>query len=286
MNQTTNQNTNAQTWLIAGATGGFGSKLTEKLLARGDRVVATHRKPGALDPLTEQYGDRLVPLTLEMTDAASIRAAVEKAFARVTHIDRVVGNAGYGLVGAAEALSDAAIDRQIATNLVGAMHLIRAVLPALRAQGGGRFIQISSEGGQVAYPAFSAYHATKWGIEGFIEAVALEVAPFGIEMMIVEPGPTPTDFGRGIEMAAALPDYANTPAALVQQAVLDREFALTADLGRSVDVIIAAADRASMPRRLALGSTAYGHIHDALTQRLAELEAGRDQTLSADAVSV
>jgi NAD(P)-dependent dehydrogenase (short-subunit alcohol dehydrogenase family) len=113
----------------------------------------------------------------------------------------VVSNAGYGLFGAAEEVSDAQIERQVATNLVGSIHVIRAALPHLRAQGGGRIVQVSSEGGQIAYPSFSLYHATKWGIEGFVEAVAQEVAPFGIAFTLVEPGPTGTNFAAGLEHA-------------------------------------------------------------------------------------
>lgn len=273
-----------KTWLITGAARGFGRNMTEKLLARGDHVIATVRREGSLD----LGHPNLNILKMDLTDAGSIRAAVNEAFA-AQRIDVVVGNAGYGLFGAAEELADAAIARQIATNLVGAIDLVRATIPHFRAQGGGRFLQVSSEGGQVAYPGFSLYHATKWGIEGFIEAVSQELAGFGVEMMIVEPGPTPTDFAASVDFAAASPVYDGTTVDEVRRILsgiagggAGESFAKLADVGRSVDAMIAVADQAEMPRRLALGSTAFGNIHKALTARVAELEAQRDMTLSAD----
>ncbi|WP_172327450.1 SDR family oxidoreductase [Mangrovicoccus sp. HB161399] len=273
-----------KTWLITGAASGFGRAMTEQLLERGDRVIATVRRPGSL-----ALGHRnLTVLHLDLTDAASIEAAVAAAFA-TGRIDVVVGNAGYGIFGAAEELDAAAIDRQIATNLTGAIAFIRAVLPHLRAQGGGRLLQVSSEGGQVAYPGFSAYHASKWGIEGFVEAVSQEVASFGIETLIVEPGPTPTEFIGAIDMAPTLTEYDATAVGMVRSSLRNladgnssESFARLADLGRSVGAIIAAADAAAMPRRLALGSTAYGNIRAALAARLEELDAYREAALAAD----
>ncbi len=118
---------------------------------------------------------------------------------------------GYGLFGAAEEASDEQIERQIATNLTGSIQFLRAVLPHLREQGGGRIVQVSSEGGQIAYPSFSLYHATKWGIEGFVESVAKEVAPFDIDFIIAEPGPTATHFAEGLDRTPATPIYEDTP---------------------------------------------------------------------------
>jgi NAD(P)-dependent dehydrogenase (short-subunit alcohol dehydrogenase family) len=132
-----------------------------------------------------------------VTGTAALREVVERSFARLERIDVIISNAGYGLFGAAEELSDEQINLMIATNLVGSIQLIRAALPHLRAQGGGRIIQISSYGGQVAFPGNSMYHATKWGIEGFVEAVAQEVASFGIGMTLVEPGGARTEFRYG-----------------------------------------------------------------------------------------
>lgn len=188
----------SKTWLITGTSTGLGRLMTERLLARGDKVIATLRKSGALDDLQAQYNGRLHILLLDVTDTDAVLRTVQQAFDFAGRIDVLVSNAGYGLFGAAEEVSDAQIDRQIATNLIGPIQLIRAALPALRRQGGGRIVQISSEGGQIAWPNFSLYHATKWGIEGFIESVAQEVAPFGIDFMIAEPGPTATNFAGGL----------------------------------------------------------------------------------------
>lgn len=273
----------AQTFLITGTSSGFGRLLTERLLARGDRVVATLRRPGPLDDLRGRFSDRLRVETLDVTDAGAVRGVVDRAFALMGRIDAVVSNAGYGLFGAAEEVSDAQIDRQVATNLVGSIQVIRAALPHLRAQGGGRIVQVSSEGGQIAYPNFSLYHATKWGIEGFVEAVAQEVAPFGIACTLVEPGPTGTNFGAGLEHADVLPAYDDTPAGDVRRMIASGGFPIKGDARRSVDAMIAAMDSEHPPLRLALGSTAYASIGVALAERLRALEAQKDVALSADA---
>ena len=174
-----------RTWFITGVSSGFGRRLTDQLLERGDRVVGTVRDTGKAVDLLERYPEAFRAEVLDVADTAAIRDVVERSFAQLGRIDVVISNAGYGLFGAAEELSDKQIDDMIATNLVGSIQLIRAVLPHLRGQGGGRIIQISTYGGQVAFPGNSLYHATKWGIEGFAESVAQEVASFGIGMTIV-----------------------------------------------------------------------------------------------------
>lgn len=158
----------SKTWLITGTSTGLGRLMTERLLARGDSVIATLRKPGALDDLRAQYGGQLHVLLLDVTETDAVRRTVQQAFDFAGRIDVLVSNAGYGLFGAAEEVSDTQIDRQIATNLTGPIQLIRAALPALRRQGGGRIVQISSEGGQIAWPNFSLYHATKWGLKDLL----------------------------------------------------------------------------------------------------------------------
>jgi NAD(P)-dependent dehydrogenase (short-subunit alcohol dehydrogenase family) len=271
-----------KTWFVSGAASGLGREMAEQLLARGDTVAGTTRRDGALADLSERYGGRLHDLPLELTDTASVRAAIGEAFDRLGRIDVVVSNAGYGLVGAAEEVSDAQIDRQIATNLVGSIQLIRAALPRLRDQGGGRIVQVSSEGGQIAYPNFSLYHASKWGIEGFIEAVSQEVAPFGIDFIIAEPGPTLTKFRDGLVHATPLAVYDETPAGQVRRAIGSGSFVLKGDAARTAAAIIAAADSARPDLRLVLGSTAYNSISKALAQRLASVERQRDVAFSAD----
>ncbi len=150
---------------------------------------------------------------LELTDTTAIRDVIDRSFTNLGRIDVIVSNAGYGLFGAAEELSDEQVEHIIATNLTGSINLIRAALPHLRAQGGGRVIQLSSYGGQVAFPGNSLYHATKWGIEGFVEAVAQEVTPFGIGMTLVEPGGAHTEFRhRSAQVADLATEYDQIPA--------------------------------------------------------------------------
>ena len=271
-----------KTWLITGASSGLGRSMTEQLLARGDRVAATVRRADALADLQQNYGESLSVMRLDLADTASIRAAVAEAFARWERIDIIVSNAAYGLVGAAEELTDAQIERQIAVNLTGTIQFIRAVLAPLRQQGGGRVVQVSSEGGQVVYPAFSLYHATKWGIEGFVETVTKEVEPFGIDFLIAEPGPTATNFGAGIDLATAIAAYADTPAGAVRRMVEERAVEIKGDAGRTVRAIIAAADSTNPPLRLPLGSSAYENLTRELARRLAEIEAQREVAYSAD----
>jgi NAD(P)-dependent dehydrogenase (short-subunit alcohol dehydrogenase family) len=271
-----------KTWFITGASSGLGRLMTEKLLHRGDRVIGAARRTGALSDLASAHAGRLDVVSLDLVDTAAVRAAIDQAFQRAGRIDVVVSNAGYGLFGAGEELSDEQIDRQLATNLTGSIQLIRASLPHLRSQGGGRIVQVSSEGGQVAYPGFSLYHASKWGIEGFIEAVAQEVAPFGIDFIIAEPGPTGTNFGAALDHAERSGIYEETPAGEVRRLIAGGEFVIRGDAASTVEAIIEAADSDHPPLRLALGGTAYENIRAALTKRLEALEAQRDVAFSAD----
>lgn len=268
-------------WFITGASSGLGLGMTERLLRRGDAVVATARRVEALAGLKARYPERLAVERLDVTDTGRLRHTVERAFAG-GRIDVVVSNAGYGLFGAAEELSDAQIDRQIATNLTASIQLIRATLPHLRGQGGGRILQVSSEGGQMAYPSFSVYHATKWGIEGFVEAVAQEVAPFRITMTLIEPGPTGTGFGAALDRADESALYDATPAGDVRRAIATGGFELTGDAEHTVAAMIAAGDTEAPSRRVTLGSTAFNSIEQALTRRLDELRAQRIVAFAAD----
>jgi len=273
---------NEKNWLITGASSGLGRLMTERLLGRGARVVATARRTEALGDLRALHGERLSVAALDVTEPAAVRAVVDGAFWRWPRIDVIVNNAGYGLFGAAEEVSDEQIERQLATNLVGSIQVIRAALPHLRRQGGGRIVQVSSEGGQIAYPNFSLYHATKWGIEGFIESVAQEVAPFGVDFLIVEPGPTGTSFGANLVRATPLPAYDATPAADVRRAIDTGRFVVRGDAEKTVDAMIAAADAEAPPLRLTLGGTAYESISSALRRRLEAIEEQRELAYSVD----
>ncbi|PJI91161.1 SDR family oxidoreductase [Luteimicrobium subarcticum] len=280
--------TRTRTWLITGVTSGFGREITAQLLAVGDRVVGTVRGTEKVADLLERYPDTFRAPLLDVTDAAAVRDTVDRAFAGEPfgddgRVDVVVSNAGYGLFGAAEELSDAQVDRMIATNLRGSIQLIRASLPHLRAQGGGRVVQISSYGGQVAFPGNSLYHATKWGIEGFAESVAAEVAGFGIGLTIVEPGGARTEFRYGsAQVAGAIPAYAGTPARSFE-AMLDPANGLAAgDPVRMAARIIESVDVEPAPLRLVLGSQALDSTVATLQQRVAGFEAQRDVAASTD----
>ncbi len=271
-----------QTWFITGASSGFGRGLTEKLLARGDRVAATVRRPKVLADLRAEHGARLWIATLDMTDIDAVRATVDRAFRELGRIDVVVSNAGYGLFGAAEEATDAQVRHQIDTNLLGSIVVIRAALPHLREQGGGRVLQVSSEGGQITYPAFSLYHATKWGIEGFVEAVAKEVAPFGIAFTLVEPGPAGTSFGSGMVRTEPMQAYESTAAGDIRRAVSSGAFEIVGDPDRMVDAMLACTEVTPAPLRLTLGGSSYDSIRAALTERLAALDAQRALAFSTD----
>lgn len=271
-----------KTWFITGASSGLGFEMTQQLLAQGHTVIATLRRSGTLRQLEQEYRERLDVVQLDLIDPESIVSAVEGAFQRHGRLDMIVSNAAYGLFGAAEELTNEDIDRQIATNLTGSIHLIRAALPLLRRQGGGRIVQVSSEGGQIAYPGFSLYHATKWGIEGFIESVAQEVAPFGIDFIIAEPGPTGTNFGANLVSAKPMDAYDETAAGAVRRAITAGSFEIKGDAVRTVAAIISAAESETPSLRLALGSTAYSSISQALSARLSALETQREIANSAD----
>jgi len=272
-----------RTWFITGVNSGFGRQLTEQLLKRGDRVVGTVRNIGkVVDPL-KRYPKTFRADVLDVTDTAAIREVVERSFAQLERIDVIISNAGYGLFGAAEELSDQQIDHIVATNLVGSIQLIRAALPHLRAQGGGRIIQISSYGGQVAFPGNSMYHATKWGIEGFVESVAQEVASFGIGMTIVEPGGARTEFRHGsAQVAKLMPIYDGTPAHTFLRMLDPKQGLAPGDPARMAARIIESVDIEPAPLRMMLGSQALESTLTTLRKRIAGFEAQTELAASTD----
>ena len=268
------------TWFITGTSSGFGRLLTERLLARGDRVAATLRRPEALDDLRAAHGDRLWLAGLDVTDAGTVHRVLADAFAALGTIDVVVNNAGYGVFASVEEAADEQIRRVIDTNLLGSINVIRAALPHLRAQGHGRILQVSTAGGQTTYPNFSYYHASKWGIEGFCETVAREIAPFGIGLTIVEPGATPTGFGRSLDTAPIMPEYEKTPAGEARRALAGGTLDVPNDPQKIVRAIIDLVDSGATPLRLPLGRDTYDDVRASLAARLAELDAHRDVAYS------
>jgi NAD(P)-dependent dehydrogenase (short-subunit alcohol dehydrogenase family) len=272
-----------RTWLITGVSSGFGRELTTQLLERGDRVVGTVRDTTKVADLNSKYPDDFVAEVLEMTDGAAVRELVDRTVERLGRIDVVVSNAGYGLFGAAEELSDEQVHDIIATNLTGSITLIRAALPHLRAQGGGRIIQISTYGGQVAFPGNSLYHATKWGIEGFCESVAAEVAPFGIGVTIVEPGGARTEFRYGsARVAELMPEYDGNPAHAFQRMLDPANGLAPGDPARMAARIIDSVDTQPAPLRMMLGSQALESTIAILRARIEDFQTQTDLAASTD----
>ncbi|MEV6039383.1 SDR family NAD(P)-dependent oxidoreductase [Nonomuraea sp. NPDC052116] len=203
----------SKTWFITGTSKGFGREWAQAALERGDRVAATARDLDALRPLADRYGNAVLPLQLDITDRDAVFAAVRRAAEHFGTLDVVVNNAGYGHFGMVEELTEAEIRAEMDTNFFGTLWVTQAVLPVLRAQGHGRIIQVTSEGGVRAFPGIGGYHASKWAVEGLSESLRQEVAPFGIDVICLEPGPYATDFGAGnIRTSAENPDYAKVRA--------------------------------------------------------------------------
>jgi NAD(P)-dependent dehydrogenase (short-subunit alcohol dehydrogenase family) len=197
----------SKVWFITGTSKGFGRIWAEAALERGDRVVATARNADTLTPLVDQYGDNVLALALDVQDKAAVDAAVEQAHARFGRLDVVVNNAGYGLFGAVEEVSEEQARAQVETNVLGALWVTQAALPIMREQGSGHIIQVSSIGGVNAFPGLGLYHASKWALEGFSQSLAAEVADFGIKVTLVEPAGFSTDW-RGPSAVVADPQPA------------------------------------------------------------------------------
>ena len=197
-----------KTWFITGTSRGFGREWAIAALERGDKVAATARDTATLDDLVAKYGDALLPIKLDVTDRAAGFAAVKQAQEYLGRLDIVINNAGYGHFGMVEELSEADIRNQLETNLLGALWITQAALPYMREQGSGHILQVSSIGGISAFPNVGAYHASKWGLEGFSQALAQEVKAFGINITLIEPAAFDTDWaGSSSKRSAENPAY-------------------------------------------------------------------------------
>jgi NAD(P)-dependent dehydrogenase (short-subunit alcohol dehydrogenase family) len=198
-------------WFITGTSRGFGREWAIAALERGDKVAATARDTATLADLSEKFGDAILPIQLDVTDHDADFAAVAQAHDHFGRLDIVVNNAGYGQFGFIEELSERQARDQIETNVFGALWVTQAALPFLRARGSGHIIQVSSIGGITAFQNVGIYHASKWALEGFSQALAQEVASFGIHVTLIEPGGFSTDWGgSSSKRATPLPDYAET----------------------------------------------------------------------------
>src|SRR6202051_1844015 len=238
-------------WFITGTSKGFGRVWAEAALARGDKVAATARDVKTLAPLVERFGDQVSAIPLDVKDKASVAAAITEAHTRFGRLDVVVNNAGYGLFGTIEEVSEAEARDQIETNLFGALWVTQAALPIMRAQGSGHIIQVSSIGGVNAFPTTGLYHASKWGLEGFSQSLAAEVAAFGIKVTIVEPGGYATDWsGPSAKHATPMPIYDSVRAARAPS----RASFVPGDPDASGPAILKVVDAEDPPLRIFLGT--------------------------------
>jgi len=265
----------SRVWFITGASTGFGRKLAEAVLAKGDRVVATARKEETLADLERQYPNHGRAVRLDITDLTQVTASVQAAINAFGRIDVLVNSAGAGLVGAVEEVSDAQIRQQFETNIFGLLNVIRAVIPLLRQQGSGHILNISGMGGQVSFPLASIYHATKYAIEGISESLAKEVATFGIKVTIIEPGAFKTGFaGRSMTYAERIAAYQPV------YGTMAKRFEPTGDPARAAQAMIQAVGADVPPLRLALGADALHLVREKLNSELEEYERWESVTVA------
>ncbi|MEI9994479.1 MAG: SDR family NAD(P)-dependent oxidoreductase [Rhizomicrobium sp.] len=265
-------------WFITGASKGFGYVWAEAALARGDKVAAAARNIGALDALAAKYGDRLMPVKLDVGDRAAAFAAVAAAHKRFGRIDIAINNAGYGLFGAIEEVSEDEARAQLETNLFGALWVTQAVLPIMRAQKSGHIIQISSIGGVWAVPTVGLYHASKWGLEGFSQALAAEVKELGIKVTIVEPGGFATEWGTtSAHRAQPLAAYDAARASLSGI----RTASKPGDPKATAAALFKIVDAEAPPLRVFFGDAGLKMIRIEYAQRLGEWEAWNDVSVLA-----
>jgi NAD(P)-dependent dehydrogenase (short-subunit alcohol dehydrogenase family) len=266
-------------WFITGTSKGFGRVWAEAALARGDKVAATARDVKTLEPLVKTYGDRVLALRLDVTNRQEVAESLASAHQRFGRLDIVVNNAGYGLFGAIEEISEAEARAQIETNLFGALWVTQAALPLLRARRAGHILQVSSVGGVGAFPNIGIYHASKWGLEGLSEALAQEVAAFGIKVTLVEPSGFSTDWaGASAKNAAPLAAYEPARAAMIER----RKLSPQADPRGTVKAILQLVDAPDPPLRLLLGSAAVRIANALYPQRLATWKSWEAVSIAAD----
>jgi NAD(P)-dependent dehydrogenase (short-subunit alcohol dehydrogenase family) len=255
----------SKVWFITGASRGFGRAFAIAALRRGDRVAATARNTESVKDLAEGYGDAVLPLRLDVTDRAGVGAAVAAAHEWFGRLDVVVNNAGYGLFGAVEELSEQQMRDQMETNFFGALWVTQAVLPILRAQGSGHLIQMSTIGGVAAFPTLGGYHASKWALEGLSESLAQEVADFGIKVTLVEPGRFDTDWlGSSAVLTDPNPVYEEVKKAVYAAVSADR----VGDPGAASRALLQIVDAEQPPLRVLFGSAPTQLVRHLYVQRL------------------
>jgi NAD(P)-dependent dehydrogenase (short-subunit alcohol dehydrogenase family) len=272
-----------KTWMITGSSRGFGHRLAEAVLDSGDNLVATARSTGSLKDLAETYGDRVRTVALDVTDPAAAKAAVDTAVREFGRLDVLVNNAGYANVAPIEDADPDDFRAQVETNLWGVINVTRAALPVLHAQHSGHVIQFSSIGGRLGTPGLGAYQLSKWGVEGFSEVLAQEVAPLGVKVTIIEPGGFRTDWaGSSMKAGENLhPDYQPTVGTVIE-GLRGSSGKQEGDPARAAKIIVDIAGSAEPPLRLLLGKGALRLARDITARRSAEDEAWAAVTESAD----
>ena len=271
---------NQRVWFITGSSTGFGRILAETVLRRGDRVIATARKPEQLEDLEKTYPDRTLTAKLDVTKPEEVRAAVDRAIANFGRIDVLVNNAGYGTMGAIEEVSDAEVRQQYETNVFGALDVMRAVLPQMRKQRSGYILNLSSVGGVVSFPGAGIYCSTKFALEGISEAMAKEVAPLGIKVTLVEPGAFRTDFnGRSLVATENLINDYDEAIGSFREWVRDVDGKQPGNPAKAVAAMIQAIESGNPPLRLPLGADAVTAIEAKLESVRADVDANREVTL-------
>src|SRR5215471_9613538 len=228
-----------QTWFITGSSRGFGRALVQAALDSGDSVVATPRRPEQLAEFTERYGDRVLPLALDVTDPGAVRAAISRGVEQFGRLDVVVNNAGYANLAPIETGDEEDFRFQFETNFWGVYNVSRAVIPQLRAQQGGVIVQFSSVGGRVGgSPGIASYQAAKFAVDGFSRVLAVETAPFGVKVVVVEPSGFRTDWAGSSMTVHVIPEaYASTVGAMTQ--MRDNPVGPAGDPDRAAEIIVA-----------------------------------------------
>lgn len=269
-------------WFITGSSRGLGHSLTTAVLASGGKVAATARNPEQLNDLVEKYPGQVYPIKLDVTDNEEISKAVADAVDRFGRIDVLVNNAGFGIIGAAEAFSEEQVRSQLETNLYAPIEITRAVLPYMRKQRSGRILQISSVGGRVGNAGLSIYQAAKFGLGGFSEALAKEVAPLGILVTCVEPGGFRTDWGgASMSYAPAIEGY-DTTVGKRSDFFKSGNFVPMGDPDKAARVMVDVAENPNPPVHLVLGSEAAALLKHADDERQTEFEKWMPVTVSTD----
>ena len=262
---------NSKVWFITGASRGFGRIWAEAALIRGDKVAATARKLADIADLMERFGDAVLPLALDVTDADQVQQAVQQAHAHFGRLDIVLNNAGYSLVGTVEEASEADVRAEFDTNYFGTLRVIQAALPLLRQQGSGHILGVSSTLAHVAMPLIGFYCASKWAFEALHESLAQEIKPFGIKVTLIEPGAYATSFGspESLKMAPGMDIYAD----LRQQVFGHLRSAERGDPSATSEAVFQIVDMENPPLRLILGNTGLPMVRAAYADRLATWEA-------------